>query len=98
MLIYISALKFSELVAAHILKKLIETYLYCSKTKMKVNVGLKVKNNIYFYNTESYVKLVSFVEGDPKAPFTIATIDTKVYRMAQLHTLEFSTLPLILTL
>ena len=43
------------------------------------------------------VKLATIVEGDPKAPFSIAYY-TKVLGRALLLSLDFSTLPLIRTL
>ena len=43
------------------------------------------------------VKLATLVEGDPKAPFLIATTP-RCRRRALFHSLDCSTLPLILTL
>ena len=53
----------------------------CQKT-------LQLHNSTFLYNV-SKVKSATIVEGDPKAPFSIATIP---------RSLDFSTLPLIRTL
>ena len=54
-------------------------------------------DNIYIYIYINKVKLVTIVEGDPKAPFSIAYY-TKVLGRALLLSRDCSTLSLIRTL